>query len=223
MLDRMVSLLQKKEFVMTRCVTDEQYGHFSRRVHGLQGRVLEGSVPFDRTMEGLQALAESDQPRLVGVTGPIYPKGTIILRPEIDLTLSLEQMIRQGEYANQKWALQNITQDRFPIDCDVPEPRYTTTVILVPPYRELITFSDQLAEMGANQMRQLGLVEMLAIGRRYPDLQYGYYILGGPSRNSEGSLNVFWLSQDKGARELHVDQCDLDIGLIRNVLCAAAP
>ncbi|OGY41847.1 MAG: hypothetical protein A2Y67_03265 [Candidatus Buchananbacteria bacterium RBG_13_39_9] len=41
-----------------RAVTDEQLGHFSRRVHDLQTRVEKGAVDFSQVMDGLQLLNE---------------------------------------------------------------------------------------------------------------------------------------------------------------------
>lgn len=163
---------------MTQAVTDEQFGHYCRRIHDLSGRVLRRSVPFQRTMDGLQALVEGEQRRLVGLVGPILPKGTIALSLEIDLTLSMEEMIRSGEYSNERLALQDITEDRYPIIRDVRTMWYSTTVLLIPPYREGITFKEQEEEMASNHLRQYGVAETLAIGRQYPGLQLIYCIIG---------------------------------------------
>jgi hypothetical protein len=204
---RMVpSRKHKKEFVMTQYVTDEQFGHYSRRIQDLGSRVLKGSVPFERTMDGLQALIEANQPRLVDAVGPIYPRGTIVLPLMIDRSLSLEQMIRRGRYGDEEWALREITEDRFPINRDMPELRYSTTALLIPPYRIGINFADQIKEMEINQIPQFGIVETLAIGEQYPDLQLAYYMIGLVSycRDSDGNLGSPALWRAVVKRELNL-------------------
>jgi len=216
---------ENKEFVMTRAVTDEQFGHYSRRIQDMGIRVLKGSVPFQRTMDGLRALAEKDQRGFVDLVGPAYPKGTIALSLDMDISLSMEEMIRRGKYANEGEARENITEDRFPINRDVPEPRYSTTVLLIPPYREGITFKDQEAEMEANRLQQLGVAETLAIGARYPHLQYAYYIVGMGSswRDSDGNRGSPGLWQGDGKRRLCLDWRYPGRQLHADVRCVALP
>jgi len=192
---------------MTQRVTDEQFGQFGKRRRDLERRLLDGSVPFELAMDGLQAVIEHDQPRLVNLVGPVYPKGTIALSLEIDLSLPIEEMIRRGKYANEQEALQEITEERFPINREVPELQYSTTVLLIPPYREGITFEEQEAEMKANRLQQIDVAETLAIGAQYPHLQLAYDIIDHSSswRVAGGNLGSPGLWQGGGRRKLCLD------------------
>jgi hypothetical protein len=216
---------KEKEFVMTHHVTDEQFGHFSRRRRDLERRVLEGTVPFDQAMRAMQALGEGDQQHFVSLVGPTYPKGTIALWLEIDISLPLEEMIRRGKYANEEYALREITEDRFPINRDVPELQYSTSVLLVPGYRKGITFKGQDAEMETNRLQQHGVVETLAIGEQYPHLQFAYYIVGcGSSWRPPGDyLHSPALWQIDGKRKLDLDWRFPENQLNEDVRCVAAP
>jgi hypothetical protein len=207
-------------------VTDEQFRRFSKRVRDMERRVLyDGSVPFQFAMGGVQAIIEHDRERLIKLTGPIYPKGTIVLSLDIDLSLSLEDMIRRGKYTNEESALREITEKRYPINREVPELQYSTTILLVPPYREEINFKDQEAEMKINRLRQLGVVETLAIGEQYPHLQFGYYIIGLGSTwpDSDGTLDspALWLYD--GERELFLGWRSPELQLSGRDRCIAAP
>jgi hypothetical protein len=168
---------------------------------------------------------EADQPRLVSLTGPVYPRGTIALWLEIDLSLYLEEMIRRGKYANEEYALREITEDRFPINRDVPELQYSTSVLLVPGYRKGITFKGQDAEMETNRLQQHGVVETLAIGEQYPHLQFAYYIVGcGSSWRPPGDyLHSPALWQIDGKRKLDLDWRFPENQLNEDVRCVAAP
>lgn len=207
-------------------VTDEQFRSFSKRVRDMERRVLyDGSVPFHFAMDGVQAVIEHDRERLIKLTGPIYPKGTITLSLDIDLSLSLEDMIRRGKFSNEESALREITEKRFPINREVPELQYKSTVLLVPPYREEINFKDQEAEMEINRLRQLGVVETLAIGEQYPHLQFGYYIIGlGTSwPGSDGGLLSPGLWRDVGRRLFDLGWRNPEDQLGEDDRCVAVP
>jgi len=209
---------------MTQRVTDEQFGQFGKRRRDLERRLLDGSVPFELAMDGLRAVIEHDQPRLVNLVGPFYPKGTIALSLEVDLSLSLADMIRRGKYANEDYALDEITEERFPINRDVPELQYSTNVMLVPRYREGITFKEQEATMATNRLRQFGVVETLAIGEQYPHLQLAYYVIGLGSTwtGPVGGLNSPVLWRDRGRRRLRLIWRDPEYRLDEFVLCVAS-
>jgi hypothetical protein len=163
---------------------------------------------------------------LMDVAGRNYPPGTIIL-PElkIDLSLSLEEMIHRGRYANEDWALSEITEDRFPINRNVPERQYTTSVVLVPPYHKDITFRDQEASLTTNRLSQHGVVETLAIGEQYPHLQLAYWIIGlaSPWPHPVGGLLSPGLWQHDGLRLLYLHWRSPGYRMGKRDRCVAAP
>lgn len=161
---------------MTRGVNDEQFGKFGKRRRDLERRPLEGSVPYDLAMDGLQAIVEHDQPRLADAVGPIYPRGTIALTLEMDLTLSLEERVRRGQYCDRLGWHHEITEDRYPINRDERNLQYSLGVLLVPPYFHGIELQQQEEKMLENRLCPLGFVEVLAVGEQFPQLQLGYEI-----------------------------------------------
>ncbi|MDP3772371.1 MAG: hypothetical protein Q8Q94_03290 [bacterium] len=122
----------------------------------------EGTLPFDATMDALQALIES-RFSLAASSLKVYPV-------TVYYGLSLADMIEAGHY---DWVNGSITAEHFPI---VGEGMVDLNINLLH-FKRFIQSDEAIKEMDEMGLRPLTLPELLAFGAKFPDMQREFPII----------------------------------------------
>lgn len=163
-----------------RCVTDEQYGNLWRRATEFVRRVDEGTIPFEDAMTGLQNLVE----RLFKTVYSIM----------VDYSQSLAKMVKAGNY---DWVNSDINSKHFPLK---GKGKHKLEAVLFH-FNRSIESDEAIAEMNKQDYHPATIEELLALGKKYPDLQKEFPIiaLGSVWRGPGGGRSVPCL--DRGGSE----------------------
>lgn len=123
----------------------------------------------------------------------------------VDYNMSLADIIKVGKY---DWVNDDITAKNFPI---TGSGKVEVSLELVHLNKSVST-EDVLAHMEANGLRPATLVELLAFGAKYPELQREFPIcaLGSSWVLRDGSRYVPYLGRDDSKRFLNLRWFDYD-------------
>lgn len=165
---------------MTRGSVADEYGQLWRRLQEVARRVDEGTLPFDATMDALQAVVE----------GKIQlAAGSLVYQITVDYGLSLAEMIKTGKY---DWVNDSITVEHFPL---TGEGKVDLEVQLVH-FKRLVESGEAIKEMDGMGLRALTLPELLAFGAKFPEMQREFPViaLGSVWRRRDGyrCVPVLW-------------------------------
>jgi len=123
------------------------------------------------------------------------PKGSIVLpKPvKVDRRKSLADMIREARLDNERDALGQITEERFPVYRSWIIQNglvYEKELILLAPYEDEITTRQWWDWMDGHELIREETPELMALARDFPDYQREFYIpaFGSSWRNPNGSL-----------------------------------
>lgn len=120
-------------------------------------------------------------------------------------SLSLEERIKRGNY---DWTNSDINEGNFPENVSIS---YNTEYELFH-FNRSISSENAIKEIENKGFRPGNLVELLAFGEVYPELQREFPILalGSVWRNSIGLQGIPCLRSDDSKRGLGLNWCDLD-------------
>lgn len=175
-----------------RRVTDEQYGRLQRRMAELSRRVEEGTLSFDKTMDGLQALIEE---RSEGAGN--------IFSVTVDYNMTVEEMVAAGCYDRKNW---DIDSKNFKVE---GRGRIEVDLELVH-FGRVMSSDEVLKELYQKGLRPAKLEELLAFGAKYPDEQRKYPVvaLGSVWRLWNGDRRIPSLGGNAGSRGLDLIRLD---------------
>ncbi|MFA5163525.1 MAG: hypothetical protein WC441_03275 [Patescibacteria group bacterium] len=127
---------------------------------------------------------------------------------KIDYSLTLEQMIAAGRY---DWNNGDVNARNFPLPVELSGQSLQVQAKLFH-FGHSISSQKAIEEMDKQGYRPATLVELLALGASYPDLQRKFPIiaLGSIWQNANGNRDAPFLDVDDNRRELNLNWFDND-------------
>lgn len=187
-----------------RYVTDEQNRRLWRRFGEIARRVDEGTIPFDTTMQGLQALVEGQKTpqdlfgSIVKLTLDDYKRNNVY-PVTVNYDQSLEDMIAAGHYDGTN---PDIISKNFPIK----EKGVAQVAIQLIHFNKSMSFENALVELDKYGFRPATLPELLAFSAAYSEMQRQFPVVAlGSVWRGLGGRRVPDLWGDAGARGLDLD------------------
>lgn len=162
-------------------VTETQLAAYTRREHDLFRRVMEGTLPIERVLAGLQDLVE----------GKFVAPGVV---------RTLADMLAAGKYS---YLNPNITEKNFPVNPAL----YTIEGSKLYHFNKRMKTAQVFVAIRADGYEPDGLEKLLAYGAEHPEEQRKYPIIGLGSSwvDPGGDRNVPYLGESDRERYMDLD------------------